>query len=47
MLEREMIQTHGFRNVTADGRITGFRVRIRIPYYRGVWASLLEGADVR
>jgi hypothetical protein len=46
MLERETIQTHGFRNVTTDGRITGFQIRIRIPYYRGVWASLLEGADV-
>jgi hypothetical protein len=46
MLEREMIQTHGFGNVTADGRITGFQIRIRIPYYRGIWASLLEGADV-
>jgi hypothetical protein len=46
MLERDMIQTHGFKNVTAGGAVTGFQVRIRIPYYRGVWASLLEGADV-
>jgi hypothetical protein len=46
MLEREMIQTHGFKNVAADGGIAGFQVRIRIPYYRGIWASLLEGADV-
>jgi Domain of unknown function (DUF6379) len=46
MLEREMIQQFGFKNVDAGGEITGFQVRIRIPYYRGIWASLLEGADV-
>jgi hypothetical protein len=46
MLEKDVIQSHGFKNVTADGAITGFQVRIRIPYYRGIWASLLEGADV-
>lgn len=46
MLEKEVIQLYGFRNVLKDGVATGFQVRIRIPYYRGVWASLLEGADV-
>ncbi len=46
MLEKDMIQSHGFRNVSKDGEQVGFQVRIRIPYYRGVWASLLEGADV-
>jgi len=46
MLERDMIQTHGFKNVMAGETVTGFQVRIRIPYYRGIWASLLEGADV-
>ena len=39
MLEQHVIQTRGFRNV--DG---GFQVAVRCPYYRGVWASLLEGA---
>jgi hypothetical protein len=29
-----------------EGTAAGFQVRIRIPYYRGIWASLLEGADV-
>ncbi len=46
MLEREMIQQHGFRNVSNHGATTGFQLKIRIPYYRGVWASLLEGADL-
>jgi hypothetical protein len=46
MLEKEVIQLFGFRNVSKDGVTAGFQVRIRIPYYRGIWASLLEGADV-
>lgn len=38
-----MIQTRGFRN-RADG--DGFEVRLRLPYYRGLWTSLIEGATV-
>jgi hypothetical protein len=41
MLEAHVIQTKGFRNV--DG---GFQLVVRCPYYRGIWASLLEGARV-
>jgi hypothetical protein len=42
MLDTTMIQTRGFRN-REDG---GFELRVRLPYYRGLWASLLEGASV-
>lgn len=42
MLDTTMIQTRGFRN----GDAGGFEVRVRLPYYRGLWASLLEGAAV-
>jgi Domain of unknown function (DUF6379) len=41
MLDLPMIQTRGFRN--RDG---GFDVSIRLPYYRGLWASLVDGASV-
>ena len=41
MLEVPMIQTRGFRN-----RAEGFQVRIRSPYYRGIWTSLIDGAWV-
>lgn len=41
MLEQHVIQAKGFRNV--DG---GFQVAVRCPYYRGIWASLLEGAEL-
>jgi hypothetical protein len=43
MLEVPMIQTRGFRN-RAPGE--GFQVRIRSPYYRGIWTNLIEGATV-
>jgi hypothetical protein len=46
MLEKDMIQQRGFRNVVEDGSMSGFQLRIRTPYYRGIWASLLEGANV-
>ncbi len=45
MLESHMIQNRGFRNI-GDAQPTGFEVAVRCPYYRGIWASLLEGAAV-
>jgi len=41
MLEVPMIQTRGFKNTSG-----GFELRLRLPYYRGLWAGLLEGATV-
>lgn len=41
MLESHIIQTKGFKNVEG-----GFQVAVRCPYYRGIWASLLEGAEL-
>jgi hypothetical protein len=46
MLQEQLIQTAGFRNVgPADAR-TGFQLRIRSPYYRGLWADLIERPTV-
>ena len=45
MLERDVIQAKGFRNV-GQPTPTGFQVAVRCPYYRGMWASLLERAEV-
>jgi hypothetical protein len=45
MLEAHVIQAKGFRNVGGD-EPTGFQVAVRCPYYRGIWASLLEGAEL-
>lgn len=46
MLEKDIIQTKGFANIRDGEQITGFQIRVRTPYYRGMWASLIEGADV-
>jgi len=45
MLEKDVIQQRGFRNVGGE-EPTGFQVAVRCPYYRGIWASLLEGAEL-
>ena len=41
-MEREVIQSVGFRNVVKDGEVTGFQFKIRLPYYRGVFLSQLR-----
>src|SRR5689334_2260576 len=46
MLEYRLIQTRGFANVVYDGRVTGFRLLLRMPNYRGAWGSLIDGAEI-
>jgi hypothetical protein len=46
MLERDIIQNRGCRNITENGVITGFQFRVRMPNYRGLWASLIDGITV-
>ncbi len=46
MLELPNIQSRGFRNVTENGKITGFQVPVRLTYYRGVWLPQLRPATV-
>jgi hypothetical protein len=46
MLDREFIQSRGFRNVTEDGKVNGFQFAFRTNYYRGVWLSQLRPATV-
>jgi hypothetical protein len=46
MLEKEFIQSRGFRNVVENGKVTGFQVAYRANYYRGVWLSQLRPATV-
>jgi hypothetical protein len=41
MLDTTMIQTRGFKNTPG-----GFELRLRLPYYRGLWAGLIEGVTV-
>lgn len=46
MLEHELIQSVGVANVTQDGEVTGFTFKLRMPNYRGLWGSLIDGVDV-
>lgn len=46
MLEKEMIQSRGFRNISRNGKIVGFQVPFRTTYYRGVFLSQLGEATV-
>lgn len=46
MLEKECIQYRGFRNVSENGRIVGFQVKVRSVYYRGLWLSQIRPATL-
>lgn len=41
-MEREVIQSVGFRNIKENGKISGFQLKIRLPYYRGIFLSQLR-----
>lgn len=48
LLERDILQATGFRNVRDEGgAATGFQIRLRMPSYRGMTASLIDGVAVR
>lgn len=46
MLESNVIQYRGFRNIEEDGNIIGFQICVRSDYYRGVWLSQLRPGKV-
>jgi hypothetical protein len=46
MMEKDLIQSRGFQNVSRDGKIIGFQIQYRTPYYRGVWLTLITGAEI-
>ncbi len=41
-MEKQVIQSTGFRNITENGEVTGFQLKIRLPYYRGVYLSQIR-----
>lgn len=46
MIERSLIQNHGFKNIYQNGSAIGIQILIRCPNYRGVTAPLIDGVDV-
>lgn len=47
MLEKECIQSKGFKNTVVNNEVVGFQLDIRSLYYRGVWLSQLRPATVK
>lgn len=46
MFDKYMIVGEEFKNVEQDGKVTGFQVGARLPYYRGVVLSVLGPTDL-
>lgn len=46
MMDKHMICTDGFGNVVEGGRVTGFALLARLPYYRGLGLSMVEDIEV-
>lgn len=36
----------GFKNTKTEDLITGFQLRVRISYYRGIFLSILDGYEI-
>ena len=41
-MEKQVIQSVGFRNIVKDGEVAGFQFKVRLPYYRGIFLSQLR-----
>ncbi len=46
-MDKQVIQSTGFRNTTDEnGTITGFQLKVKLPYYRGLWLSQIIPGDL-
>ena len=45
-MEKQVIQSVGFRNIYEDGKAVGFQLKIRLPYYRGVFLSQIKAGNL-
>ena len=45
-MEKQVIQSVGFRNLYEDGKAVGFQLKVRLPYYRGVFLSQIKVGDL-
>lgn len=46
MHDNFMIVAEEFKNVVKDGKVVGFQLGARLPYYRGIFLSLFGGIDL-
>lgn len=42
MFDQHMLLEDGFENVVSNGETTGFALKARLPYYRGLGLSMIE-----
>lgn len=47
MFEKYMILTQEFKNVRKGSEVSGFQVKVRLPYYRGIWLSTINELDLK
>ena len=45
-MEKQVIQSVGFRNLYENGKAVGFQLKIRLPYYRGVFLSQIKAGSM-
>ena len=45
-MEKQVIQSVGFRNIVENGEVIGFQFKVRLPYYRGVFLSQIKAGNV-
>jgi hypothetical protein len=46
MFDKYIIVGEEFKNVQKDGKVTGFQVGVRIPYYRGIQVSQIDDLEL-
>lgn len=42
MQDQDVLMTRGFKNLVEAGKVTGYQVNMRIPYYRGIYLSAVD-----
>ena len=47
MFDKYIICEDGFRNVSAGDKVTGFQLKARLPYYRGLGISMVEDIAIK
>ena len=47
MFDKYIICEDGFRNVSTGDQVTGFQLKARLPYYRGLGISMVEDLAIK
>jgi hypothetical protein len=47
MFDKYIICENGFQNVSEGGKVTGFQIKARLPYYRGLGISMVEDLSLK